>query len=271
MVFCDWLLSLSIMFSRFIHDVVFISTSFFFHCWILLIGCSVMSDSLWPHGLQHAMLPCPSPSPGAFSNSCPLSQWCHPTISFSVIPFSCLQSFPASVSFLTNQLFTSGSQSIAASVSAPVPPIAAAAAKSFQLCLTLHPHRHRLPRPWDSPARTLEWVVVSFSSAWKWKVKVKSLSRVWPSATPWTAAFQFPPSMGFSRQEYWNGVPLPSPPPMATQGLFPLGFTGLISLHSKRLSRAFANTTVQKQHHFFSAQLSLWSKPHIHTWLLGKL
>ena len=60
-------------------------------------------------------------------------------------------------------------------------------------------------------ARTLEWVVISFSSAWKWKVKVKSLSRVWPSATPWTAAFQAPPSMGFSRQEYWSGVPLPSP------------------------------------------------------------
>ena len=62
--------------------------------------CSVMSDSLWPHGLQHARLPCPSPAPGACSNSCPLSQWCHPTISFSVVPFSsCLQSFPASWSF----------------------------------------------------------------------------------------------------------------------------------------------------------------------------
>ena len=56
-------------------------------------------------------------------------------------------------------------------------------------------------------ARTLEWVAISFSNAWKWKVKVKSLSRVWLLATPWTAAFQAPPSMGFSRQEYWSGVP----------------------------------------------------------------
>ena len=60
-------------------------------------------------------------------------------------------------------------------------------------------------------ARILEWVAISFSNAWKWKVKVKSLSRVWLLATPWTAAHQAPPSMGFSRQEYWSGVPLPSP------------------------------------------------------------
>ena len=60
-------------------------------------------------------------------------------------------------------------------------------------------------------ARTLEWVVISFSNAWKWKVKVKLLSRVWLLATPWTAAYQAPPSMGFSGQQYWSGVPLPSP------------------------------------------------------------
>ena len=60
-------------------------------------------------------------------------------------------------------------------------------------------------------ARTLEWVAISFSNAWKWKAKVKSLSRVWLLATPWTAAYQAPPSMGFSRQQYWSGVPLPSP------------------------------------------------------------
>ena len=60
-------------------------------------------------------------------------------------------------------------------------------------------------------ARTLEWVAISYSNAWKWKVKVKSLSCVRPSANPWTAAFQAPPSMGFSRKEYWTGVPLPSP------------------------------------------------------------
>ena len=60
-------------------------------------------------------------------------------------------------------------------------------------------------------ARTLEWVAISFSNAWKWKVKVKLLSRVWLLATPWTAAYQAPPSLGFSRQEYWSGLPFPSP------------------------------------------------------------
>ena len=87
---------------------------------------------------------------------------------------------------------------------------AAAAAASLQLCPTLRPHRRqptRLPLPGILQARTLEWAATSFSNAWKWKVKVKSLSRVPPSATPWTAAFQAPPSMGFSRQEYWSGVP----------------------------------------------------------------
>ena len=127
--------------------------------------------------LQHSRLPCPSPSTGAYSNSCPLSQWCHPTISSSVSPFSsCLQSFPASGSFLMSQLFTSGGQSIGASASTSVLP------KNIQ-----------------------DW--------------------------------------------------------------FPLGFTGLISLLSKGLSRVFSNTTVQKNL-FFGAQLFLWSNSHIHTWLL---
>ena len=67
------------------------------------------------------------------------------------------------------------------------------------------------PVPGILQARTLEWVASSFSNAWKWKVKVKSLSRVWLVATPWTAAYQAPLSIGFSRQEYWSGVPLPSP------------------------------------------------------------
>ena len=77
-----------------------------------------MSDSLWPHGLQHARLPCPLPTPGAYSNSCPFSQWCHPMISSSVVPFSsCLQSFPASESFPVSQFFTSGGQPIGFSFS----------------------------------------------------------------------------------------------------------------------------------------------------------
>ena len=90
----------------------------------IIICCSVLSDSFQPHGLYHAGLPCPSPSLGAYSNSCPLNQWCHPTMSFSVIPFSsCLQSFPASESFLMSWLFAFGGQSIGASVSASVLPM----------------------------------------------------------------------------------------------------------------------------------------------------
>ena len=77
---------------------------------------SVMSHSLWPHGLQHARLPWPSPTPRTCSNSCPLSRWCHPTISSSTVPFSsCLQSFPTSASFPMSQFFSSGGQSIGAS------------------------------------------------------------------------------------------------------------------------------------------------------------
>ena len=83
-----------------------------------------MSDSLWPHGLQHARPSCPSPTLGVYSNSCPLSQWCHPIISSSVGPFaSCLQSFPATGSFLVSQLFASGGQSIGVSVLASVLPM----------------------------------------------------------------------------------------------------------------------------------------------------
>ena len=91
----------------------------------------------------------------------------------------------------------------------------AAAAKSLQSCPTLCDPRDGSPPGSPVPgilqARTLEWVAISFSNAWKWKVNVKSLSRVRLSATPWTAAYQAPLSMGYSRQEYWSGVPLPSP------------------------------------------------------------
>ena len=139
---------------------------------------SVMSNSLQPHGLQHARLPWPSLTPEACSNSCPLSRWCHPTILSSVIPyFSCLQSCLASGSFQISQ-FTSDGRSIGASALASVLP-------------------------------------------------------------------------------------------MNIQDWLPSELTGLISLQSKGLSRVFSNTTVQK-HQFFSAQLSLWSKSHTHTWLLEK-
>jgi len=140
-----------------------------FYDWLLLFNHSVVSDSLWLHGLQQVRLPCPSPSPGICSNSCPSSQWCHPTISASVVPFSfCLQSFPASGSFPVSWLFVSGGQSTGASASA----------SASVLPMNIH-----------------DWL--------------------------------------------------------------PLGWTGLISLQSKGLSRVFSNTTVQK-HQFFGAQPSLW-------------
>ena len=171
------------------------------HEWHPQSSSSVVSDSLQPRGLQHARPPCPSPTPGAHSNSHPSSRWCHPIILSSVVPFSCLQSYKHP---------------------------AAAAAKLLQSCSTLcdpidgsPPGSPRI-LPGIFQARTLEWVAISFSNAWKWKVKVKSLSRVWLFGTPWTAAYQAPPSMGFSRQEYWSEMPLPSPyKHLITQQFYP--------------------------------------------------
>ena len=125
---------------------------------------------------------------------------------------------------------------------------AAAAAKSLQLCPTLCVPIDRSQPGSSIPgilqARVLEWAAISFSSAWKWKVKVKSFSLVRLLATPWTAAHQAPPPMGFSRQEYWSGVPLPSqlvPNPLLLLQLelywrvFYIGFPCKISLIQKRI------------------------------------
>ena len=90
---------------------------------IVLFSHSVVSNSLWPYGLQHARLPCTSPTPEACWNSCPLSWWCHPTISSSIFPFCCLQSFSELECFLANQLFPLRGQIIGASASASVPPM----------------------------------------------------------------------------------------------------------------------------------------------------
>ena len=139
------------------------------------------------------------------------------------------------------------------------------AAKSLQSCLTLcNPidgSPPGSPVPGILQARMLEWAAISFSNAWKWQVKVKSLSRVWLFATPWTVAPLAPPSMGFSRQECWSGwddqntgvSSLASVLPVNVQGWSPLRLTGLISLMSKGLSRVFSSTTVWK-HRFFGAQ-----------------
>ena len=94
------------------------------HLYSVQFSHSVMSDSLWPHGPPHARAPCPSSIPGVYPNSCPLSRWCHPTTSSSVVPFSShLQSFPASGSLQMSPFFTSGSQSIAVSASTSVLPV----------------------------------------------------------------------------------------------------------------------------------------------------
>ena len=104
----------------------------------------------------------------------------------------------------------------------------AAAAKSLQSCPTLCDPRDGSPPGYPVPgilqARTLEWLVISFSNAWKWNVKVKLLSRVGLLVTPWTAAYQAPPFMGFSRQEYWSGVPLPSLVTAPSPHLFPVTY-----------------------------------------------
>ena len=114
-------------------------------------------------------------------------------------------------------------------------PLAAAAAKSLQLCLTLCDPIDGSPPgsaiPGILQARTLEWVAISFSNAWEWKVKGKSLSRVQLLATPWTAAYQAPLSRGFSRQEYWSGVPLPSPDNPLSRNLIPQSSLWIILYH----------------------------------------
>ena len=119
---------------------------------------------------------------------------------------------------LISQWFSSSSTAVLPSTSQPKSHpfhAAATAAKSLQSCPTLCDPTDGSPPGSPVPgilqATILEWVAISFSSAWKWKVKVKSLSHVRLLATSWTAAYQAPPSMGFSWQEYWSGVPLPSP------------------------------------------------------------
>ena len=119
-----YLTSLSMIISRSIHVAANGIISFFFMASSVQFSRSVMSNSLQPYEPQHTRPPCPSPTPGVHPDPCPLSRWCHPTISSSVVPFSsCPQSFPASGSFQMSQLFTSGGQSIGVSVSTSVLPV----------------------------------------------------------------------------------------------------------------------------------------------------
>ena len=174
-----------------------------------------MSDSLRPHEPWHTRAPCPSPTPGVHPNPCPLSQWCHPTISSSFVPFSsCSQSLPASGSFPMRQLFTSGGQSIGVSASASVLPVNTQdwfplgwtgwiSLKSKGLLTVFS----------NTTVQSISSSVFSFlySPTLTSIHEVKSLSRVRLFATPWTVAYQAPLSLGFSRQECWSGCPFPSP------------------------------------------------------------
>ena len=159
---------------------------------------------------------------------------------------------------------------------APCPPAATAAAKSLQSCTTLcdliDGSPPGSPIPGILKARTLEWVAISFSNAWKWKVKVKSLSHVRLLVTPWTVAHQAPPSMGFSRQEYRSGVPLPSP-----MSSYPwlISFPSLCWGTSRTLSHAFILGSLLTQmevygviHHMGECETaSSVLHPHVSSWL----
>ena len=149
-----------------------------------------MSNSLWPHGLQHARLPCPSLSPRACLHSCPLSWHCYLTIlSSATLFFFCLQSFPSLESFPMSWLFLLGDQSIGVSSSASVPSMNIQG--WFPLGFTgLILQSKRLSR------------VICSKHAWV----LSCFSYVWLFTTPWTVTHQAPLSMGFSRQEYWSGL-----------------------------------------------------------------
>ena len=139
------------------------------------------------------------------------------------------------ISFVATNSLSVWSSPISSRYSEALDDMAAAAAKSLQSCLMLcdpiDGSPPGSPIPGILQARTLEWVANSFSKAWKWKVKVKLLSRVRLLVTPGTAAYQAPLSMGFSRQEYWIGVPLPSPDDMAKHGISPCGIPeGLVRI-----------------------------------------
>ena len=210
---------------------------------------SVMSDSLWPHESQHARPPSSSPTLGIHSNSRPSSQWGHPAISSSVVPFSsCPQSLPASESFSMSWLLASHGQSIGASASASVLPVS-----SQELTGVNSLQSKGLSRVFSSTVQKCV-CVMPFSSC--------------PQSFP--ASGSFPMSQFFTSGGQSIGASASaSVLPMNIQGWFPLGLTALISLLSKALSRVFSNTTVQN-HQFFGAQPPLWSNSHIHTWPLEK-
>ena len=142
-------------------------------------SCSVVSDTSQPHGLQHARPPCQLPTPRVYSNSCPLSQWCHPTISSSVIPFSsCLQSFPTSGTFPTGKIFTLGGQSIRVSASASILPMNIQDWFPLELTSLIFLQSEGLSRVFSSIAIRKHWIGVQ-PSLWS-----NSHIHIWLLETP---------------------------------------------------------------------------------------
>ena len=178
-----------------------------------------MSDSLRPHELQHARPPCPSPTPGVYSNSCPLSQRCHPTISSSVVPFSsCPQSFPASGSFPMSQLFSSGGQSIGVSASTSVLPMNTQdwSPLGWTGWISLQSKGIQISPPFDLPSRSGHHRALNRVPCATQYVLIEAVLFV--QSCP-TLRHQTPLSMGFSRQEYWSGLPFPPPGNLADSGI----------------------------------------------------
>ena len=159
---------------------------------------------------QLCLTPCDPMDCSLPDSSCPWNSPCKNT-ELVAIPFSRAPSWPrdqTQVSHIAGRFLTIWA------TRNPKYIVPAAAAKLLQSCLTLWPHRWqptRLPSPWDSPGKNTGVGCHFLLQCMKGKVKVKSLSHIWLLATPWTTAYQAPPSMGFSRREYWSGMPLPSP------------------------------------------------------------
>ena len=193
-----------------------------------------MSNSLRPHGLQHSRLPCASPTPGAYSNSCPLYRWCHPTISSSVVPISsCLQSFAASGSFQISGFFTSGGQSIGVLASASVLPMNISSVQFSHSVVSdsLRPHESQHTRP-PCPSPTPR-VYSNSHPLSRWCDPAISSSVVPFSSClqSFTGLGSFPMSQFFASGGQSFGVlASASVLPMNIQHWFPLGWTGLISL-----------------------------------------
>ena len=215
-------------------------------------SCSVVSDSLWPQESQHVRPPCPSPTPRVYSNSCPLSSWCHPAISSSVFPFSsCSQSLLASGSFPVSQLFAWGGQR--AYQKAWYYYISSVQSLSHvQLCSPMNLSMPGLPVHHQLPESTQTHVHGLLMPSNHLILCCPLL--LLPSIFPSLRVFSNEPALRIRWPQCWS-FSFKSVVPMNTQDWSPLGWTGWISLQSKELSRVF-NTTVQK-HQFFGSQLSL--------------